>query len=106
MSKIAKDTAAKTAGSQRSRGYLVYLIIFMGLVALMDQYLSTIKTTALPYILEEYNISPTQFSNLEGIFFILTFFIFLLKRFKNSLKMRFFYSITGIGNNDFNHILL
>jgi MFS family permease len=50
----------------------------MGLVALMDQYLSTIKTTALPYILEEYKLTPTQFSNLEGIFFIATFFIFLL----------------------------
>jgi MFS family permease len=50
----------------------------MGLVALLDQYLSTIKTTALPYILEEYHITPTRFSNLEGLFFILTFFIFLL----------------------------
>jgi MFS family permease len=68
-----------TAGSQtRNRGYLIYLIIFMGLVALMDQYLSTIKTTALPYILSEYKITPTEFSNLEGVFFILTFFIFLL----------------------------
>jgi MFS family permease len=76
------DNDSETLDSQkikpRSKGYLVYLIIFMGLVALMDQYLSTIKTTALPYILQEYNITPTQFSNLEGIFFVLTFFIFLL----------------------------
>jgi len=69
-------TEAKT--QPRSRGYLIYLIIFMGLVALMDQYLSTIKTTALPYILAEYKITPTQFSNLEAAFFVLTFFIFLL----------------------------
>ncbi len=73
------SNSTKTAEKHpRSRAYMVYLIIFMGLVALMDQYLSTIKATALPYILEEYKITPTQFSNLEGIFFIFTFLIFLL----------------------------
>lgn len=78
MDNTVKQTAAKPAGEHRSRGYLIYLIIFMGLVALMDQYLSTIKTTALPYILKEYNLTGTEFSYLEGVFFIATFFIFLL----------------------------
>jgi MFS transporter, putative metabolite:H+ symporter len=78
MSTLSPEVTQEAQHKPRSRGYLVYLIIFMGLVALMDQYLSTIKTTALPYILDEYHITPTQFSNLEGIFFIFTFFIFLL----------------------------
>ena len=78
MSTIDPNIITQAKPLPRSRGYLIYLIIFMGLVALMDQYLSTIKTTALPYILDEYKITPTQFSNLEGIFFVLTFFIFLL----------------------------
>jgi putative MFS transporter len=78
MSTLTPEVTQEAQHKLRSRGYLVYLIIFMGLVALMDQYLSTIKTTALPYILAEYKITPTQFSNLEGIFFVFTFFIFLL----------------------------
>jgi len=89
MSKIVNEKTAGTAVHPRSRGYLVYLIIFMGLVALMDQYLSTIKTTALPYILEEYNITPTQFSNLEGIFFVATFFIFLLNSLVDRIGRKF-----------------
>jgi putative MFS transporter len=62
----------------RSRNYLIYMMIFMGMVAVMDQYLSTIKTTALPYILEEYGIEASQFSYLEALFLAFTFFIFLL----------------------------
>jgi MFS family permease len=78
MSTLDQEIESKAVAKPRSRGYLIYLIIFMGLVALMDQYLSTIKTTALPYILSEYKITPTEFSNLEGVFFVFTFFIFLL----------------------------
>lgn len=63
---------------ERSRSYLVYLIVFMGLVAIMDQYISTIKTTAIPYIIEEYGITATDFSWNEATYLIATFFIFLL----------------------------
>ena len=62
----------------RSNAYLTYLIIFMGLVAVMDQYISTIKTTAIPYIIEEYGITASQFSWNEAVYLIATFFIFLL----------------------------
>jgi MFS family permease len=50
----------------------------MGLVAIMDQYLSTIKTTAIPYILEEYKVTASQFSYLEAVYLAFTFLIFLL----------------------------
>lgn len=62
----------------RSRNYVLYLIITMGMVALMDQYISTIKTTALPYILEEYQIDGARFSYWEGLYLAATFFIFFL----------------------------
>ena len=62
----------------RSRGYLVYLIVLMGLVAMMDQYLSTVKTTAIPYLLEEYGITAARFSWLEALYLISSFFIFAL----------------------------
>lgn len=62
----------------RSRGYIVYLTVFMTIVALIDTYISTIKTTALPYILKEYNMTPAQFSWNESLFFIITFLVFLL----------------------------
>jgi Major Facilitator Superfamily. len=89
MSTQDPEDALEAKTQPRGRGYLVYLIIFMGLVALMDQYLSTIKTTALPYILAEYKITPTQFSNLEGIFFIFTFFIFLLNSLVDRIGRKF-----------------
>jgi MFS family permease len=56
----------------------MYLIVFMGLVAIMDQYLSTVKTTAIPYILQEYDIDASRFSWLEAFYLISSFFIFLL----------------------------
>jgi len=63
---------------KRSRRYLIYLVILMGLVALMDQYLSSIKMTAIPYIINEYNITASEFSWWEALYLIPTFFIFLL----------------------------
>ncbi|MEI6530658.1 MAG: MFS transporter, partial [bacterium] len=62
----------------RSGRYLAFLVISMGMVAIMDQYLSTIKTTALPYLMQEYGINASSFSWLETLYMIPTFFIFLL----------------------------
>ncbi len=35
----------------QTRRYILYLVIFMGMIALMDQYLSFIETTAIPNVL-------------------------------------------------------
>lgn len=72
-----------------SRGYLAFLIILMGLVAIMDQYLSTIKTTALPSILNEYSITPSGFSWLESLFLTVTFLIFLLNGLNDIIGRRY-----------------
>lgn len=78
MSTVTQNLKAGLKIKPRSRNYLIYMIVFMGLVAIMDQYLSTVKTTAIPYILEEYNITASRFSYLEAIFLAFTFLIFLL----------------------------
>jgi MFS family permease len=57
---------------------MIYLIVLMGLVAVMDQYLSMIKTTAIPYIIEAYGISASDFSWYEALYLATTFLIFLL----------------------------
>lgn len=73
----------------RSNSYLIYLIIFMGLVAVMDQYISTIKTTAIPYIIDAYNITATDFSWREAVYLTATFFIFLLNGLTDIIGRRF-----------------
>ena len=67
-----------TSTHLRSRRYLIFIISLMALIAIMDQYLSFIETTAIPEILSEYNVPVTEFAWWEAIYFIPTFFIFLL----------------------------
>jgi putative MFS transporter len=62
----------------RSKKYMSYLIIFMGLIALVDQYLSLIETSAIPYIREQFNLGLNEFALWQGLFGILAFFVFLL----------------------------
>ena len=89
MSLNERPATASSTPVLRSRGYLVYLIIFMGLVAVMDQYLSTIKSTAIPYILDEYNLSASQFSYLEAAYLAFTFLIFLLNGLTDIIGRKF-----------------
>ena len=78
MGAVLQNAKTNLKIKTRSRNYLIYMMIFMGLVAIMDQYLSTIKTTALPYILKEYSLEASSFSYLEAVFMAFTFLIFLL----------------------------
>ncbi|MCY3414799.1 MAG: MFS transporter [Candidatus Heimdallarchaeota archaeon] len=62
----------------RSKGYMNFLIIFLGFVALVDQYLSLIETATIDFILEDFGISFSEFSLWQGIVSILAFFVFLI----------------------------
>jgi MFS family permease len=62
----------------RSRRYIVYLVFFMGIVAIMDQYLSMVPITYMDSILNEYSLTPSQFEWWEALYLIPTFFIFAL----------------------------
>ncbi|HWR27274.1 MAG TPA: MFS transporter [Candidatus Thermoplasmatota archaeon] len=73
-----EEKTSSSLKNQRTRRYILYLVIFMGMIAIMDQYLSFMETVAIPEILKEYNISASQFSWWEALYFIPTFFIFLL----------------------------
>ncbi len=72
-------------GFVRSRAYQFYIVGFMGIVALMDQYLSSVENTAIPYILAEYQIDAAEFAALKSRFLIVTFFVFIL----NAMNDRF-----------------
>jgi MFS family permease len=67
---------------------MLYLIVMMGLVAVMDQYLSMIKTTAIPYIIDAYNITASEFSWYEALYLSMTFLIFLLNGLNDMIGRR------------------
>ena len=50
----------------------------MGIVAIMDQYLSMVPITYMDSILNEYGLTPSQFEWWEALYLIPTFFIFAL----------------------------
>jgi len=73
----------------RSRRYLALLVVLMGLVAIMDQYLSTVGLSARPYILEEYSLTPSQFSWLESLYLSATFLVFVLNGLNDIIGRKF-----------------
>ncbi len=90
--------------NKRNRRYILYLIIFMGMIALMDQYLSIIETTAIPNILKEYSITDTEYAWWKVLYFIPTFLIFLLNgltdiigRKKSLLILIFLFGLASLG---------
>jgi MFS family permease len=91
-------------GKQRTRHYMIYLIIFVGMIALMDQYLSIIETTAIPNILQEYSVTDTEYAWWKVLYFIPTFLIFLLNgltdiigRKKSLLILIFLFGLASLG---------
>lgn len=70
----------KTSGfmNEQNRRYIIYLVLFMGMIAIMDQYLSFIETTAIPNVLRDYSVTDAQYSWWKVLYFIPTFLIFLL----------------------------
>ena len=63
---------------QRSSGYIWYLVIFMGLVGLLDQYLSQVEGPLIPFILEDFGITAVEFAIWQGIYGIIAFFVFFI----------------------------
>jgi MFS transporter, putative metabolite:H+ symporter len=74
----SEQKTTKGFSSERTRGYILYLVIFMGMIAVMDQYLSIIETTAIPNILQEYAVTDAEYAWWKALYFIPTFLIFLL----------------------------
>ncbi len=76
---------------KRSRGYLAFLIIFMGLIGQMDVWLSLIETPAAPYILAEAGLDVTSqwvFGFWQGVFGIIVFLVFFIGYFSDAFGRR------------------
>jgi len=63
---------------QRSGKYVAYLVVFMGLVGLLDQYLSQVEGPLIPFILEDYGITAWEFALWQGVYGIITFGVFAI----------------------------
>jgi MFS family permease len=61
----------------------------MAMIALMDQYLSFIETVALPSFLSEFHMTAEAFSWWEAVYYIPTFFIFLLNGLTDIIGRKF-----------------
>ncbi|MHA2309056.1 MAG: MFS transporter [Candidatus Heimdallarchaeaceae archaeon] len=62
----------------RSKKYMYFLVTFMGLIALVDNYLSLIETEAIPLINDHFSIDLPYFLFWQGIFGIAAFLVFLI----------------------------
>ena len=63
---------------QSSSGYVWYLVIFMGLVGLLDQYLSQVEGPLIPFILEDFGITAVEFAIWQGIYGVIAFLVFII----------------------------
>ena len=63
---------------QSSSGYVWYLVIFMGLVGLLDQYLSQVEGPLIPFILEDFGITAVEFAIWQGIYGVIAFLVFFI----------------------------
>jgi AAHS family cis,cis-muconate transporter-like MFS transporter len=62
----------------KPQNYILFIVVFMGLVGLMDNYLNLVENVALPYILAEYKLTKVEFAFWQGIFGIFTFAVFFI----------------------------
>ena len=89
MNTSANDVLTESGYKVRPKKYMVTLIILMGLVALLDQYISMIKTTAIPFAIEEYGITASEFSWYEALYLATTFGIFILNGLNDIIGRKF-----------------
>ncbi len=76
---------------KQSTGYLVFLVLFMGLVGQMDVWLSLIETPAAPYILLEAGLDSASlwiFGFWQGVFGIIVFLVFFIGYFSDAFGRR------------------
>ncbi|MHA1372937.1 MAG: MFS transporter [Promethearchaeota archaeon] len=81
MSKI--DALAKIKEEEqdtklRSSRYQWFIVVFMGLVGMVDNNLNLMENVAIPYILDEFSMAATDFALIQAIFGIVTFAVFFI----------------------------
>ena len=76
----AKAAVTRTA----PRGYMIFLVIVMGLVSQMDSWLSLIEAKAVPGVLASFGLSAGEFALLQGLFGIIVFGVFFIAWFADA----------------------
>lgn len=79
------------AETERSRNYLIFLILFMGLVGQLDVWISLIESYAAPYIIAEAGLAlePQIFGLWQGIFGVIVFLVFFIGWFSDSFGRKY-----------------
>ncbi|MBD3197188.1 MAG: MFS transporter [Candidatus Lokiarchaeota archaeon] len=72
----------------RSRGYMIFLVIFMGFVGNMDNYLSLVESYITADILAFYGIGTVDFAFWQGIFGAISFAVFFVAWFFDAFGRR------------------
>ena len=73
---------------QRSGKYVAYLVVFMGLVGLLDQYSSLAEGPLIPFIIADYGITAPEFAFWQGVYGIITFGVFFIGWFSDAYGRR------------------
>ena len=61
------NTEPSTNRTQRTRGYLIFLFIYMMLYEFMDSYTTSYYTSVVSYIRDDFGISPDTFYLVQAI---------------------------------------
>ena len=92
------ENEAQPASTQAvSKGYMIFLVVVMGLVSQMDTWLSLIETLAVPNILTEFwvivddasaAVARSEFAFWQGMFGIIVFGVFVIAWFADDFGRR------------------
>ncbi|TXT64879.1 MAG: conserved membrane protein of unknown function [Promethearchaeota archaeon] len=83
---LAKDKAGEI--EPRSKKYMVFLVIFMGLIGNMDNFLSLVESYITTDILLFYEMSNADFALWQGIFGVISFLVFFVAWFFDAFGRR------------------
>lgn len=81
-------TGEPASGQVRSKRYIIFLVVVMGLVSNMDSWLSLIEATAFPLAIVEFGLTSTNFAFLQGVFGIIVFGVFFIGWFADAYGRR------------------
>ncbi|MHA2359382.1 MAG: MFS transporter, partial [Candidatus Thorarchaeota archaeon] len=74
-----ESSQAAPAVEVRSRNYIIFLVVVMGLVSQLDGWLSLIESTAVPFITTEFFAGDAaEFALWQGLFGIIVFLVFFI----------------------------
>ncbi|TFF98417.1 MAG: MFS transporter [Promethearchaeota archaeon] len=86
---LAKKKAEELKSFEpRSRGYMIFLVIFMGLIGNMDNYLSLVESYITTDILSFYSMTNADFAFWQGIFGVISFAVFFVAWFLDAFGRR------------------